>query len=128
MKFIKNILDYLFVKYYWFQVKVGNADIAHYTSIIIIVSLCVFFCPLILMMLLSIIFRIKIESPSECIYVIIYVLSLIFFYFLYINKGKYQKIIERENLKNRSNLGAILFPTLVFILMMSLFVLGKALK
>jgi hypothetical protein len=43
MVLFRKLFEYLFYKYYFFQVKVGNQDVAKYTSIIIIAFILNFY-------------------------------------------------------------------------------------
>ena len=84
-----RLLKYLFFKYYYFQVRVGNEDIAPYSAILFIsfimefvyadiLCFCFFFIPC---------FQNK-SMPSVYSFVLLYLICCIFLIFLIIYKKK----------------------------------------
>lgn len=114
MKFI----EYLYFKYYTFQVKVGNKDVAPFSSMLIIAFTFMLYY-------FSIIFLILIFIPKGIIStnllpyssIVIFFALIIWLYFLLLNKGKYKKILNRnEKYNSKRGLQAILFPLVAFVL------------
>lgn len=113
-----RFLEYLFFKYYYFQVKVGNAVIAEYTAIIFI-SMVVEF---IYLDILSIFFFFFSSSknysePGIQSVIILFVLSFVLLYFLLVHKHKYVRILGKNEArwKGKKNIGAVLFAVLPFV-------------
>ena len=113
-----RFLEYLFFKYYYFQVKVGNAIIAEYTSIIFISMIIEF-------IYLDILSTYFFFFPSSKNYsgsgiqsiIILFILSFILLYFLLVHKHKYVKILENNKAKwkGKKTLGAVLFAVFPFV-------------
>ena len=114
-----KMLEYLFFKYHNFQVKVSNGDIAPLMAVL-------FICLVIEFYYLSILafysYFVNFERPSfftnKYSIVLVYVVTFIVFYFLFLHKKKYKKIIKTHEAewKGKKNLGAILFAVLPFII------------
>ncbi len=122
MKFMRSILEYLYNKYYWFQVRVGNQDVAKYTSIVIIAFILNFYF-IICLMLIGSLFNIEIPKIPKIGYIIGFLIVLILLYTLLVSNDKYKKIINNETIKKKNNLLAILFPLVGFVvLFFSLFI------
>ena len=113
-----RFLEYLFFKYYYFQVKVGNAIIAEYTSIIFISMIIEF----IYLDILSTYFFFfpsskNYSGPGIQSIIILFILSFILLYFLLVHKHKYVKILENNKAKwkGKKTLGAVLFAVFPFV-------------
>lgn len=120
-----KFLELLYGSYYNFQIRVGNRDLAPFTSMLIIAftlmlySFAIFF--------LAILFL-----PKEMLdmmtfqYFSIFLLFflIIIFYFILVNKGKYKLILKRNENNRRNRIISILFPLIAFLL----FNLGWILK
>ena len=113
-----RFLEYLFFKYYYFQVKVGNAIIAEYTAIILISMIIEF----IYLDILSTYFFFfpsskNYSGPGIQSIIILFILSFILLYFLLVHKHKYERILEEneDRWKGKKNLGAVLFAVLPFV-------------
>ena len=113
-----RFLEYLFFKYYYFQVKVGNAIIAEYTSIIFISMIIEF----IYLDILSTYFFFfpsskNYSGPDIQSIIILFILSFILLYFLLVHKHKYVKILENNKAKwkGKKTLGAVLFAVFPFV-------------
>lgn len=112
-----NFIKFLYYKYYKFQVRVGNADIAPFSAVLIIAFtlMLYYFDFLFLFIIIYPKFHFNngiIESLS------ILALLIICFYFLLYHKGKYKRIIksmEKEYGSKKSFLH-ILFVLIAFIL------------
>ena len=113
-----RFLEYLFFKYYYFQVRVGDEDIAEYSALLFI---C-FIIELIYGNILAFYFFFIPSSnyhslPSVYWLIILFILSFFVLYFLLVHKHKYEKILEEnEDLwKGKKNLGAVLFAVFPFV-------------
>ncbi|WBV61112.1 hypothetical protein PFY12_03085 [Chryseobacterium camelliae] len=110
-----NLIKYLYNKYYYFQIKVGNRDIAKYTPILMITLFLnlyfVFF-----LMLLNFLFEISFPEIPKVTYFIGFFSVLFLLYILLIYDAKFKKIIDNDEIKKRSNMFSILFPIIGFIL------------
>jgi hypothetical protein len=113
-----RFLEYLFFKYYYFQVKVGNAIIAEYTAIILISMIIEF----IYLDILSTYFFFfpsskNYSGPGIQSIIILFILSIILLYFLLVHKHKYVKILENNKAKwkGKKTLGAVLFAVFPFV-------------
>lgn len=114
-----KMLEYLFFKYHNFQVKVSNGDIAPLMAVL-------FICLVIEFYYLSILafysYFVNFERPSfftnKYSIVLVYVVTFIVFYFLFLHKKKYKRImkVHEAEWKGKKNLGAILFAVLPFII------------
>lgn len=114
-----KFLEYLFFKYYYFQVKVGDKDIAEYSALLFICFIIELIYGNILAFYFFFIPSSKHHSlPSVYWLVILFVLCFIILYFLLIHKHKYEKILEKneERWKGKKNLGAVLFAVIPFVL------------
>ncbi len=119
-------IEYLYFKYYSFQVKMGNKDIAPFSSMLIIAfSFILYYFSIIFFLLFflskkNLDLRLLIYVP-----VVFFFTFIIVFYLLLVNKGKYKDILIRnEKYKGKNRLCAILFPLIAFLL----FNLGWILK
>lgn len=110
-------LEYLYSKYYNFQVRMGNADVAPFSSMLIIAFTFVLYY-------FSFFFLAIIFIPKgfinvqyfKYISVVLFFYSILQFYFLLVHKGKYKEVLKRSDATNKSSLGAILFPLIAFVL------------
>ncbi|SDX56571.1 Asp23/Gls24 family envelope stress response protein [Aequorivita viscosa] len=114
MKFLK----YLYFKYYTFQIRVGNPDIAIFSAMLLLIFVLmlylfgVFFITSVLLPYLSA----KFENYVLYISLGILILLVISFYFLFIFKDRYKEIIKDRFLKESNNLIVILFTLMAFVL------------
>jgi hypothetical protein len=118
-----KFLEYLFCKYYNFQVRVGNADVAPFSSMLII-SFVLMLYYFDFFIALSVLFPKSSPNLVWEVNAIVLLSIIIFFYFLMIHKGKYKVILKRNYAQDKSSLFAILFPLIAFLL----FNLGFILK
>lgn len=111
----RNTLNYLYCKYYIFQVCVGNNDIAKYSALLIITItlnlyiLFIFLCA-------NILFDVEFPKISKIAFITIFLLMFLSFYFLLVYKKRYEKILNNQKIRDKSNVFAIVFPLLGFIL------------
>lgn len=120
-------LEYLYYQYYRFQVRMGNTDIAPFSSMLIIAFTFMLYY-------FSIFFWFILFLPNwfldmrlfKYMSIFLFFLLIILLYLLLVNKGKYKNIIKKneERYERKRSLGAILFPLIAFIL----FNLGWILK
>ncbi len=122
MKFI----EYLYFKYYSFQVKMGNKDVAPFSSMLIIAfSLMLYYFGLIFLLLIFIPKGFLNITPLKYVSIVIFFIIMISLYLLLVSRGKYKDVLKRnENYKEKKRLQAILFPLIAFLL----FNLGWILK
>ena len=113
-----RIIEYLFFKYYNFQVKVGNEDIAPITAILFISFIMVILYADILCVCLFYLSCFKNAlMPSVYSFILVYVISFFILFFYLVYKKKYKLILTRheKEWKDRKNIGAILFATLPIV-------------
>ncbi|MGC3978626.1 MAG: hypothetical protein QM751_10585 [Paludibacteraceae bacterium] len=114
----REFFDYLFYKYYHWQVRVGNGDIAPFGAVVFITFLTIIFIASIIgvftLHIMPNTFPAFMTSKVWAIISMILIFSFYFFLFLY--KKKYKKILKRKELKARSGLVAIILPIGVFLL------------
>lgn len=120
-------IEYLYFKYYRFQEKVGNEDIAPFTSMLIIdFTFWIYYFGL--ASVLSLFFPMDILSENHffaILTIIIFASSTLLLYFKLVHRGRYKEVLLRnQEYRGRKRLGAILFPLLAFII----FNLGWILK
>jgi hypothetical protein len=122
-----NFFKYLYCNYYKFQEKIGNADIAPFSSLLIISFT-------IMLYYFSLFFIIITIFPKDLLNIdmtyfkyltfILFFALIILFYFIFLKSGKYKKILKEHNKTTNRSLLAFLFPLVAFIL----FNLGWILK
>lgn len=112
-----RFLEYLYYKFYRFQVWVGNDDIAVFTAALMIAFISVLYYFAIFFM--KIIFIPDILLIPDSLFILFSIIILIgFLVILYVKffyKNRYKKVIEDNRLKESNNLLAILFPLIAFI-------------
>ena len=115
-----NFFTYLYYKYYRFQVKVGNGDIALFTSIMFMECILLV-CYSGVLLLLGVIFPcLKSLNISVLMIVGMIVLSCILFCWCWLRvwrKKRYKEIIKYyEKTSPKSSLWAVLIPVISFLL------------
>lgn len=112
-----RFLEYLFFKYYNWQVKVGNGDIPSLMAV-----LCILFCLLlcffdVVMLYGILLIPVGTFNVSKYSLVVPCILVFIVLYILLATNGKDLAIIEKhkDEWMGKKNLGAILFPTIAFV-------------
>ena len=122
-----NYLEYLYLKYYCFQVRVGNNDIAPFSSILIIAfTIMLYYFSIFFLGILFISQGVLDMKLFKYLSISLFIFIIARLYYLFVYKMKY-KVLQRKyemEIKSRKNLGAILFPSVAFIL----FILGWILK
>ena len=108
---IMNFFTYLYYKYYRFQVRVGNGDIALFSSIIFMIVLALLYYGGVQLFLL-LIFADNVWNTSEVMIsgMVILCCALLLWYWFCVWRGKrYKKIIEYyEKISPKRSCGAIL--------------------
>lgn len=122
-----KFLEYLYFKYYSFQVRVGNRDVAPFSSMLIIAfTFMLYYFSIFFLGILFIPQGVLNMNIFKYASIFLFFFLIIWFYLLLVNKGKYKVILKKyeQELTGRKRLGAILFPLIAFIL----FNLGWILK
>lgn len=122
-----KFLEYLYFKYYSFQVRVGNRDVAPFSSMLIIAfTFMLYYFSIFFLGILFIPQGVLNMNIFKYVSIFLFFFLIIWFYLLLVNKGKYKVILKKyeQELTGRKRLGAILFPLIAFIL----FNLGWILK
>jgi hypothetical protein len=111
-------IEYLYFKYYSFQEKMGNKDVAPFSSMLIIAfTFMLYYFSIVFLSLLFIPIGILNLQPLTYVSVIFFFVLNIWLYLLLVNSGKYKDILKRnEEYRGRKRLGAVLFPLVAFIL------------
>jgi len=119
MKYLK----FLFYRYYHFQVRMGNADVAPFSSMLIIAFIAMLYI-FDFFILFSVLFPAESPNLSWNFCLMLLVLLIVLLYLSLVHNGKWEKIIkEQEKIKEKKWLSIIL-PILAFLL----FNLGFILK
>ncbi len=114
-----KFLEYLYCKYYRFQVKVGNQDIAPFSAMFIIAfTFILYYFSMFFFLILFVPQGILSTKFFVCISIFLFLFLIILLYLLLVHKGKYKKILKKyeKELKGKKRLGAILFPLIAFVL------------
>lgn len=121
-----KFLEYLYFKYYSFQVRMGNRDVAPFSSMLIIAfSFMLYYFSIIFLSLLFLPKGALNLKPFTYVSIVLFFTLIIWLYQLLVRKGKYKEILKRnERYKGIKRLGAVLFPLIAFLL----FNLGWILK
>ena len=122
-----KFLEYLYFKYYSFQVRAGNRDVAPFCSMLIIAfTFMLYYFSIFFLGILFIPQGVLNMNIFKYASIFLFFFLIIWFYLLLVNKGKYKVILKKyeQELTGRKRLGAILFPLIAFIL----FNLGWILK
>lgn len=115
-----RFLEYLFFKFYSFQVKVGNEDIAPFSSILIISVVFGFiYHDIVLFCYRFIPFFSDKPLPPWYVFLLVFLIVFIIMYPLVFNKKKYVSILisHEKEWKGKKNLGVILFVVVPFVLL-----------
>ena len=122
MKFIIN----LYCQFFWFQKKVGNGDVAHITSPIIITfvfNLYLFALYFLVMIIYPNNSLFKDKNIVVIIFTLYFLLLLIFLYYKFLYKNRYISILKEFEPKivlKKNRLIAFMFPILGFALLLML--------
>ncbi|UQB67783.1 hypothetical protein [Epilithonimonas zeae] len=116
MRKIRNFFYYLFYKYYLFQVRIGNADVASFFSTLIITFISFLYVAIIFMIIVFFIIPQSNINVNPKFGIVILIIFFIPFYFLFLFKSKYKEIIKIQQSNHKNNIWPILLPMLAFIL------------
>ena len=115
MKFIK----FLYYRYYNFQLRVGNADIAP-------LSACLLLAFIIMLYYFSVFYVVILFMPNlkldmniyKYLSISLFFIIIVWLYLTLVHNGKYKIILKNheKEYKNKNKLVAILFPLIAFIL------------
>ena len=123
-----NFLKYLYYKYFRFQEKVGNQDIAPFSAMLIIsFTLILYYFDLVLFFLLFIANGTLNYDFLKYFSFVLLLSVTTTLYFILVNKKKYKAIIseqKKSGADERNKMISILFPLIAFLL----FNLGWILK
>ena len=108
-------LEFLYYRYYRFQVRMGNADVAPFSSILIIafVAMLYYFD---FFILLGVLFPTVSPNLSWKFNLILLLLLIILLYFSLVHKGKWKKVIKEQEKLKKGKWLSIILPILAFIL------------
>ena len=111
-------IEYLYFKYFSFQEKMGNIDVAPFSSMLIIAfSFMLYYFSIVFLSLLFIPIGILNLQPLTYVSITFFFVIIIWLYLLLVNNGKYKDILKRnEEYRGKKRLGAVLFPLIAFIL------------
>lgn len=123
---MKNFWNYLYYKYYYWQIKLGNKDVAAIMAILFIAFITLLFVISITSLIAIIMYHIKhiqISIFSKTSALITWGSILIFYSFYFFHKKRYKTIIKKETLKAKSNFWAIILPIIAVILPSLIFII-----
>lgn len=116
-----KIIKYLFFKYYYFQIAVGNQDIAPFSSIMficfILQIICADLCGLFYFFIPCFANH---PLPSIFVFLLLFVIIFVFLYFLLLHHKKYKTILDthEEEWKGKKNTSAVLFAVVPFVVLL----------
>lgn len=117
-------LEYLYYRYYIFQVKVGNSDVAPFSSMLIIFFTLILYYFGTFFILITVLPNIILDMKAfGFVSAFLFIYLFIYLYFKLLYKDKYKSIIQLNKNKEEKRLGAIFFPLLAFIIFILAFVL-----
>ena len=122
-----KFLEYLYCKYYSFQIRMGNRDVAPFSSMLIIAFIfMLYYFSIFFLGILFVPQGVLDMKVFKYISIFLFFFLIIWFYLLLVHNGKYKVVLKKyeKELKGKKRLGAILFPLIAFLL----FNLGWILK
>lgn len=112
-----KFLEYLYSRYYNFQVKMGNGDIAPFSSMLIIsFTFMLYYFSFFFLIILFIPKDLLDMQYFKYISLFLFSASIIYLYLLLVHRRKYKKILRKAETVKKSSSQAILFPLIGFIL------------
>lgn len=112
-----KFLEYLFVKYHDFQVRVGNGIIAPFAAMLFMLLIMMIYIFALTYMTILFIPPKKYDlSFLPEVGMLIWVFIGIVLYFIFLYKNKYKVVLKKKELQNKSSRMAILFTVLSFFL------------
>ena len=122
-----RFFEHLFCKYHNFQVKVGNADIAPFSSMLIITFTIMLYYFSIFFITITVFTKEELNFDMlifKYFSIALFFALIALFYFIFLQNGKYKRILNEQEKNTNRSLSAILFPLVAFVL----FNLGWILK
>ena len=114
-----DFLEYLYYKYYCFQKRVGNSDIAAYSSPLFILFIIMVYYFALFFIIITIVPKtiLIIDETYFKVFSVVLLLGVgVRLYMLLLYKKKYREIIKRQRQRKSSNILAILFPLAALVL------------
>lgn len=114
-----SFLEYLFFKYYNWQIKVGNGDMPSFMAVFFISFSFTLYAADIMMEYFFFLSPNDGFINNKYIFIIIFVLLFFVLYFFLVTKEKDIVIIEKHKQEwmGKNQLGAVLFPVIAFAVM-----------
>ena len=114
-----RFLEYLFFKYYNWQIKVGNGDMPSFLSVLFISFIFTLYIANLIMFYFFFLAPNVAFFQNKYIFVIIFVLLFLVLYILLVAKGKDTCILEthKEEWTGKKHTGAVIFPIIAYDLM-----------
>lgn len=120
-----KFLELLYSSYYKFQIRVGNRDVAPFTSMLIMAfTLMLYYFAIFFLAILFLPDETLDMTTFKYFSIFLFFFLIIIFYFILVYKGKYKLILKRNEYNSRNRMISILFPLIAFLL----FNLGWILK
>lgn len=112
-----KFLEYLYSQYYNFQVKMGNGDIAPFSSMLIIsFTFMLYYFSSFFLIILFIPKDLLDMQYFKYISLFLFTISIIYLYISLVHRRKYKEILRKAETVKKSSSQAILFPLIGFIL------------
>lgn len=113
-----RFLEYLFFKYFNWQIKVGNGEMPSFFAVFFIAFVFTLYLIDIILLYYFFVAPAREFIRNKFVFVIIFFSLFIVFYYLLAAKGKDFWIMEthKEEWTKKKNMGAILFPIIAFVL------------
>lgn len=111
MKYLK----FIYCRYYEFQVRMGNADVAPFSSILIIAFIAMLYY-FDFFILFGVLFPTTSPNLSWKFNLILLLLLIILLYFSLLHKGKWKKTIKENEKSKKGKWLSIILPILAFLL------------
>ena len=116
-----SYLKYLYYKYYVFQTRVGNSDIAPLSAMLIILFTIMLYYFSLFFLLITFVSKDELGINMyffTSLSISIFLFLFIWLYFLFIFNSKYKEIIKsyETEINKKYSFGAIIFPLFAFIL------------
>ena len=110
-------LELLYYRYYQFQVRMGNADVAPFITILLIAftTMLYYFD---FFIILSVLYPNKLPGLSWKFNLILLLFLIVLLYFMLVHKGKYKKILKEQekSISKKGKWFAVLFALTAFVL------------
>lgn len=114
-----RFFDKLYYRYYRFQERVGNRDVAPFTSSLLIAFILMMYYFALFFLLIYFFPKEKLEINMDIfkiVSVVLVTLLIIGFPVMYLYKKRYKHVLNKYNNENTNGLTAIFFPLIAFLL------------